>query len=228
VTEARVRPVIGITVGIDASERLVVRRSYARAVAAAGGTPLLVPPEADPKDVAQHCDGWVLSGGANLPVSFPAPAGAVDDAESAERVAWDRRLLDAAGALGRPLLGVCYGMQLLNLHHGGTLHADLRRAIPAALDHGGRGRAAEHEVIVAREAALFDAIGPVAQVCSRHVQAVGRVAAGFRTVATAPDGVVEAIEAEGVPVLGVEWHPEADATGAAIYGWLVRRAQERA
>ena len=74
---------------------------------------------------------------------------------------------------------------------------------------------------------IFDALGPVAQVCSRHAQAVGRVAPGFRTVATAPDGVVEAIEAEDRAVLGVEWHPEADATGAAIYGWLVRRAQER-
>jgi putative glutamine amidotransferase len=112
-----------------------------------------------------------------------------------------------------------------NLHHGG---AAAGKAIPAALDHGGGGRASEHEVIVARESTLFDLLGPSAQVCSRHHQAVDRVAHGFRAVATAPDGVIEAIEADDVTALGVEWHPEADATGAAVYGWLVRRAQERA
>jgi gamma-glutamyl-gamma-aminobutyrate hydrolase PuuD len=57
---------------------------------------------------------------------------------------------------------------------------------------------------------------------------VARVAPGFRAIATAPDGVVEAIECEDEDVLGVEWHPEADATGAAVYGWLVRRAREQA
>jgi putative glutamine amidotransferase len=229
-----VRPTIGITVSIDASGRLrpgaeviFVRRSYARAVAAAGGMPLLVPPDAEPAQVARLCDGIVVSGGANLPTSFDAPSGPVDDPENEERIGWDRRLLDAVHALGRPLLGVCYGMQLMNLHHGGTLFADLYEKIPAALDHGGGGRASEHEVVVARESALFDALGPVAQVCSRHRQSVARVARGFRTVATAPDGVVEAIDADGVPALGVEWHPESDATGPAIYGWLVRRAQER-
>lgn len=210
------------------AERLLLRRSYARAVAAAGGTPLLVPPEADPAEVARLCHGIVISGGANLPASFAAASEPVADAESPERVAWDRRLLDGVHALGRPLLGVCYGMQLLNLHHGGTLHADLYETIPAALDHGGGGRASEHEVVVAREGALFAALGPVSSVCSRHRQAVDRVAPGFRTVASAPDGVVEAIEAESVAALGVEWHPEADATGAAVYGWLVRRAQELA
>ena len=225
------RPVIGITVAIDASgklrpatEVLYVRRSYTRAVAAAGGVPLLVPPDANPADLARVCDGFVLSGGADLPASFAAPHAALPNAENADRIAWDRRLLDGAHALGRPLLGVCYGMQLLNLHHGGTLHADLYGAIPAALDHGGGGRASEHEVVVARESALFTALGPAAAVSSRHHQAVSRVAPGFRTVATAPDGVIEAIEAETGAALGVEWHPESDATAAAVYGWLIRRA----
>jgi len=230
-----VRPVIGITVSIDASgklrpatEVLFVRRSYARAVAAAGGLPLLVPPDADPAEVARLCDGFVISGGADLPASFEAALASVPNAENADRVAWDRRLLDGVHALGRPLLGVCYGMQLLNLHHGGTLMTDIAARVPAPLDHGGDGRASEHDVIVARESALFDALGPSAQVCSRHHQAIDRVARGFRAVATAPDGVVEAIEADDTSALGVEWHPESDATGAAVYGWLVRRAQERA
>jgi putative glutamine amidotransferase len=230
-----VRPVIGITVSIDASGRLrpatevlFVRRSYARAVAAAGGVPVLVPPDADPVEATRVCDGFVVSGGADLPESFGGPRGAIADAEDADRVAWDRRLLDGAHALGRPLLGVCYGMQLLNLHHGGTLLTDIAERIPAALDHGGGGRASEHEVIVARESALFATLGAATSVCSRHHQAVARVAPGFRAVATAPDGVIEAIEADGGNELGVEWHPESDATAAAVYGWLIRRAEERA
>lgn len=228
------RPVIGISVSIDASGRLrpdaemfYVRRAYAQAVSAAGGVPLLVPLDADPADAVRVCDGLVVSGGADLPVSFESRAAAVPDAEEAERVAWDRRLLDAARGAGRPLLGVCYGMQLLNLHTGGTLLTDLRASVAGALDHGGRGRSSEHAIAVAPGSALFGAIGAAARVSSRHRQAVDRVAPGFRAVATSPDGVVEAIEADaGGALLGVEWHPESDATAAGVYGWLIARASE--
>jgi putative glutamine amidotransferase len=225
-------PVIGITVSIDASGRLrpdtevlYVRRVYAQAVRAAGGVPLLVPPDADPADAVRVCDGFVVSGGADLPASFDAPARPVANAEEAQRVAWDRHLLDGARAAGRPLLGVCYGMQLLNLHAGGTLLPDIGASVAGALDHGGDGRTSEHAIAVASGTALYGAIGAAARVSSRHHQAVDRVAPGFRAVATAPDGVVEAIEAEGgEALLGVEWHPESDATAAGVYGWLVARA----
>jgi putative glutamine amidotransferase len=229
-------PVIGITVSIDDSgklrpgaEILYVRRSYAQAVRAAGGVPLLVPPDADPADVVRVCDGLVISGGADLPAAFGAGHPAVPGAEREARVAWDRRLLDCARERQRPLLGVCYGMQLLNLHRGGTLLEDIAARVPGALDHGGGGRASEHEVALAPGSRLFAALGASARVCSRHHQAVERVAPGLRAAATARDGVVEAIEPEdGEPLLGVEWHPEADATGKAVYGWLVQAAQPRA
>lgn len=225
-------PVIGITVSIDASGRvrpdaelLYVRRVYAQAVRAAGGVPLLVPPDADPADAVRVCDGFVVSGGADLPVSFGAHAAVIPNAEDAQRVAWDRRLLDGARAARRPLLGVCYGMQLLNLHAGGTLLPDIGAAIAGALDHGGDGRTSEHAIAIASGSVLFGAIGAAARVSSRHHQAVDRIAPGFRAVATSPDGVVEAIEAEdGAALLGVEWHPESDATAAGVYGWLVARA----
>ena len=196
-------PTIGITVSLDPGARirpgveyLYVSRAYARAVHDAGALPLLVPPDADAARAARVCDGFVVTGGGMLPTSLAGGVAApesVGAAEQGRRIAWDRRLLDCARAERRPLLGVCYGMQLLNLHAGGTLHTDLALAVPRALDHGGNGRLCE---------------------C---------------VAATAPDGVVEALEAaDGAAVLGVEWHPESDATGPAVYGWLVRRIEERA
>ena len=228
-----VGPVIGITVSLDASGRLrpdaeilYVRRSYAQAVRAAGGVPLLVPLDAEPADALRVCDGFVISGGGDLPASFDAASAAHEGHENATRIAWDRRLLDLAHAASRPVLGVCYGMQLANLHYGGTLLPDIRQHVPGALDHGGGGRASEHDIAIVVGTPLFEALGAAARVCSRHHQAVDRVAPGFRAIASAPDGVVEAIASDGF--LGVEWHPEADATAPGVYGWLLRRIAERA
>ena len=79
--------------------------------------------------------------------ALPSHVGA---GEVEERIRWDRALLDCALASRRPLLGVCYGMQLLNLHAGGTLHADLAGAVTGAIDHGGNGRICEHDVVTQR------------------------------------------------------------------------------
>jgi putative glutamine amidotransferase len=117
-------------------------------------------------------------------------------------------------------------MQLLNLHLGGTLFPDLHEAPPGALDHGGAGRVVEHEVALVPGTRLAARLGARARVASSHRQAVERLAAGLRPGAHAPDGVLEAFEAEAA--LGVEWHPELDATARAVYGELVRRAGEAA
>jgi putative glutamine amidotransferase len=222
------RPVIGITVSIDPGERirpghdyLYVGRAYARAVQAAGGAPVLLPPDLSPERAATLCAGIVLSGGARLPAALGG-ASEAGDRELAERVAWDLALIDAARARRKPLLGVCYGMQLLNLRLGGTLHDDLRSAVGAGVDHGGSGRVALHEIVVDERTALAAALGGRARVASSHHQAVARLALGLRAAARADDGVIEAFEGEGL--LGVEWHPEQDATAPAVYGWLLAEA----
>lgn len=222
------RPVIGITVGIDPGVRirpgheyLYVGRAYARAVEAAGGAPILLPPDLAPERAVALCDGLVVTGGAQLPAALGGPA-AEHDAELPERIAWDLALIDAARARGTPLLGVCYGMQLLNLRMGGTLHLDLRRAAGAVVDHGGGGRLAWHEIEVAEDSVLRAALGARAHVASAHLQAVDRLGAGLRAAARAADQVIEAFEGEGL--LGVEWHPEQDATASAVYGWLLAEA----
>lgn len=222
------RPVIGITVGIDPGERirpgheyLYVGRAYARAVEAAGGAPVLLPPDLAPERAVALCGGIVLTGGALLPAVLGGAVPGVGAAEVAERVAWDVALIDAARSRRKPLLGVCYGMQLLNLRLGGTLHADLRAALPGAVDHGGSGRIAEHEIELGVHTALA-ALGGRAKVASSHQQAVSQLALGLRATARSVDGVVEAFEGEDL--LGVEWHPELDATAPAVYGWIVAEA----
>jgi putative glutamine amidotransferase len=222
------RPIIGITVGIDPGERirpghdyLYVGRAYARAVEAAGGAPILLPPDLAPERAVALCGGIVLTGGAMLPAVLGGAVPGVGAAEVVERVAWDVALIDAARSRRKPLLGVCYGMQLLNLRLGGTLHADLRAALPDAVDHGGSGRIAEHEIEIGANSALAP-LGARAKVASSHHQAVSQLALGLRATARAADGLVEAFEGEDL--LGVEWHPELDATAPAVYGWIVAEA----
>jgi putative glutamine amidotransferase len=227
------RPIVGVTVSLDPGVRLAegvdsvyLKRGYGRAIAAAGGMPVLLVPESGVAEAVAWCDALVISGGDDLPARLPAdgpgPPAAGASPENAERIAWERRLIDACLAARRPLLGVCYGMQLLNLHLGGTLHEDLAAARPDALDHGGGGRFVGHVVHTRRAHPALSGLGDV-RVASSHRQAVDRLAPGFEVLAEAEDGVVEAIARDAL--LGVEWHPEADGTAAAVYGWLIDRAR---
>lgn len=226
------RPIIGITVSIDHGERLraghdylYIKRAYGQAVARAGGNPVLLSAELTPAAVAELCDGLVISGGDDIPPElYGERAAAAMRPESRERIRWERDLLDCFAQTATPLLGVCYGMQLINVHFGGTLVQEIADASRAALDHGGGGRVTTHEVKITNESFLRPLLGDRAMVCSTHHQAVARLADGFRVAAAAADGVIEAIERE--QLLAVEWHPEADQTGAAIYGLLVERARQ--
>ena len=126
-----------------------VSRNYTQALARAGAAPLLLCPDTPVEVCLSICDGLVLSGGGDLPESFAEPAfangswvsGVPTEAEAGERISWERALLDAFSASGKPVLGVCFGMQLMNLHFGGTLRLNLSER-EATLDHGGGGRTA--------------------------------------------------------------------------------------
>ncbi len=205
------------------SDYWYINRNYTRALARAGAAPLLLCPDAPVDACLAACDGLVLSGGGDLPESFREASfesGAwtsqvPTQAEALERIDWERALLDAFSARGKPVLGVCFGMQLMNLHFGGTLRMNLSQH-ESTLDHGGGGRMAAHAVTLAPASPFWSGLALPGHVSSSHRQGIGDIAPGFERSAWAEDGVVEAIERGGL--IGVEWHPESDPSGPLVYG----------
>ncbi|MDN5345464.1 MAG: putative glutamine amidotransferase [Clostridia bacterium] len=208
-------PRIGITCDLEAGrERAFVRSAYLQAIVAAGGLPVLLPP-VKPELAAGYLplvDGLLLTGGGDIePSFFNARPVANLVKVLPERDAFDLALTRAALAGGRPILAICRGIQVLNVAAGGDLYQDIKAEVPGALEHSQTGPRAEtsHGIEVISGTRLAAVLGPGARVNSLHHQAVRRVGQGLKISAVAPDGVIEALEAEGrVAVMGVQWHPE--------------------
>ncbi len=220
------RPVIGLVPSFDDGEtfswrdrvgRIYVRHEYLRQIVDADATPLVIHPAMALDDIVAVCDGIVISGGEDIdPVLYGQDA-LVDGQgyEPYERFEWERRLIDACDRTTTPILGVCYGMQRLNVHYGGTLLQDIPTLIPQNIGHN----QTEHDVTFTEPLLGLD---ETRRVASRHHQSVDKLANGFRPVATASDGVIEAIVGRGH--FGVQWHAESDATGAQVYRAFVDHA----
>ncbi|MDQ1393804.1 MAG: putative glutamine amidotransferase [Acidimicrobiaceae bacterium] len=240
------RPRIGISSTPTVhDERRVdrVSRWYVDAVWRAGGLPLILPTLA-PTDAAEMLvglDGLVLTGGGDVASweygEDPAPeAYDVDPA----RDAWEQALSQAAAATRKPgngrrdhqtmpLLGVCRGAQLLNVAAGGSLIQHLPNITEEP--HRQREHYSEpvHSVDIDPASRLAAIVGPARLgVNSIHHQAIARVGEGFRPVAWAADGVIEAIEAtDGAPIVAVQWHPEFLinlAPHGQLFLWLTKAA----
>jgi putative glutamine amidotransferase len=231
-----VTPVVGIPLCLDATGRIragrtyhYVHAAYARALEDAGATPLYLPLQRDAAALAARIDALLVPGGDDLLPPRPYPPDVRFDPVPEAQLAFDRALLDAALARDLPLLGICYGMQLLALALGGALHYDLATDVPGCEAHRLPERDGRHALDVVpgtRLAAL--AGGATASVGSRHHQAVSDPGPRLRVSARTRDGVIEAVERDAEPFcLGVQWHPETDggALSAALFAAFVAAAR---
>lgn len=220
---------------------------YVAAVQAAGGVPVQLPltagiGEADIAALLGVCDGVLLPGGADFsptlygqtPLPGQAPGPLAIDLETQKAAL---RFVRAAAESGKPVLGICLGMQLLNIAFGGDLWQDIPSQLGDAVCHAQPAKITAdrwqtaHSVRTAPGSLVRQLAGAEQlAVNSFHHQAVRTLAAGFIPTAWAPDGVVEAMEHTAYPVLGVQWHPENLAQGGsaaaqALFRWLVESAR---
>ncbi|MGZ8696099.1 MAG: gamma-glutamyl-gamma-aminobutyrate hydrolase family protein, partial [Gaiellaceae bacterium] len=214
------RPIIGITTYVTPArwsywelEAALIPQDYVRAVERAGGRPLLVPPSDDGIDeTLDAVDGLIFSGGSDMdPEFYGEEAHPETFGIHAERDRAEVGLLTAALERDMPVLGICRGIQVLNVARGGVLHQHL----PELVGHEGHkhdppGVFSDHEVEIEPETKLAGILGARAPVKSHHHQGLERLGEGWRASAHADDGTVEAIEDPSHRfALGVLWHPEA-------------------
>jgi len=228
-------PRIGITTyGRNEEGRFCLPAAYVEAVRDAGGVPLLLPPgEPHPERVLEVVDGLVLAGGGDIDPAYyggrPHPTLYLVDPE---RDQFELRLAREAVQSQVPVLGICRGSQVLNVAWGGDLVPHLPEGEDAPVRHRLPPRVpTDHPVRVEPTSRLASVLGQTeVQVRSWHHQAVRRVAPGWRAVAWAPDGTVEAVECVGHPwAVGVQWHPELSQDilpHRRLFQALVRAAQE--
>ncbi len=202
---------------------------YDDKVAAAGGIPVQLSSAAEPQAIVEHLDGIVLSGGSDIdPRSYGATPGPGKPVYDRDRDRFERGLLSAAIDRGVPVLGICRGAQLMNVHFGGTLIAHLPDDEGEAhSSYAYRRYERTHAIAIEPGTRLHDLYGDSVRVNSFHHQAVDQVGQGLRATARAADGVIEAIEHLNLDLVGVQWHPETMRDVEPCFDWIVQQAKER-
>jgi len=226
---------VPVTEGVLASH--YVGREYINAVIRAGGLPFVLPSVTDQSDelvaaALDSVDGVLLSGGCDLsPGLYGAdPASALD----ADPVRDEFEIALLAGAVERriPVLGICRGMELINVWRGGSLRDGVSHPGGSDIQVAALGKVRVHEVNVAEGTLAHRIFGRtrVEATCVHH-QGPDRIGEGLTVSATADDGAVEVIEDESAGLLGVIWHPELGLgrtpTHQLIYDWITAEAGRR-
>ncbi len=211
------RPVVGVSFAPEECGYEEKESLYLEALDRAGAEPMPVRPgrEAEVPALVRRAKGWVFTGGDDISPEYfgEEPHPALKTVVPA-RDRMDLLVARAVLAQGLPALGICLGIQLLNVAAGGTLHQDVPSDFAGALPHGSGAR---HRVRIEPGTRLAELVGaPEAEVNSFHHQSVKRLGRGMRISARSTDGVVEALERDGEPfVVGVQWHPEREGCAAA-------------
>jgi putative glutamine amidotransferase len=240
------RPIIGITCSRSVDGRWSAYSlghfmefafdAYSQAVLNCGGAPLLIPISQDKNSLSAICrriDGLILTGGPDINPRFYKEEprhGLLDVDEAQDRM--ELELTRRAVASDLPVLGICRGLQVLNVALGGTLYQDIALQAPKACNHAPRADRSivSHKIRIESHTRLQSILQRQSLwVNSKHHQAVKRPGHGLAVAATATDGIIEALEAtDRTFVIAVQWHPEGlwqkDASARKLFKALVAAA----
>ena len=235
------RPVVGLTTYLQQAHSGVwdVHASflpgiYLDGVTLAGGIATLLPPQPVDADIAARVidglDGLIITGGRDVdPAAYGHDAHPSTDEPARDRDAWEFALLAAALRRGMPVLGICRGVQVLNVALGGTLHQHLPEVIGHTGHQQGNAVFSTSEVRTVAGSRLAGLIGDSSQAQCYHHQAIDRLGDGLVISARDSDGVVEAVEMPGEHfVVGVQWHPEETLDDLRLFAGVVAAAREYA
>ena len=211
------KPIVGIMpLWDDEKESVWMLPGYMDGLIQAGAIPMIFPftdEKQDLKQAAEVCDGFLFTGGHDVSPRLynEAPiAGLISACE--KRDAMEAMVLKLAVSDDKPVLGICRGLQFINVMLGGSLYQDLPMQHPSETNHHGHAPYDQpvHDVKIIRESPLYDCLGTeTLAVNSYHHQAIKRTAEGLDVMAVAPDGIVEAFRKPDQRFLwAVQWHPE--------------------
>ncbi len=218
------KPVIGILANVltidkgplTGSERVYVNRDYVQAILKVGGIPMLMPIVQEQEMIRRQIDSvdaLLLSGGQDVvPHHYGEDPSPCLQETCPERDLYELEAVRYAFSLGYPILGICRGLQLLNVAFGGSLYQDIPHSFPGCLEHMQKEKKEEatHPVTMIKGSKLYPIFdSETVPTNSFHHQSIKKLAPGFRVNAHAADEIIEGIERQDVPfVMGVQWHPE--------------------
>jgi putative glutamine amidotransferase len=212
-------------------EVVLLPRRYIDKVTQAGGLPVLLPPVDGGSAVLPRVDGLVLSGGGDInPARYGAVPHPASQRFSEERDSAELDMCRRALAMGLPLLGICRGLQVINVALGGTLHQHLPDLVGDDSHSPEQAGYGAHKVSVAAQTRLAAILGrSEAAVPTHHHQGIDRLGKDLIATAWTDDGVIEAVEFPGAApfMVAVQWHPEAG-DDLSLFTALVAAASERA
>lgn len=196
------RPIIGITTDID-DKNIKLNRQYADAVEAAGACPVLLIPSDNAPEIITKIDGLLISGGDDLnPAYYKQKINYEIKIVDRKRSSFELLLIHEIIKLKRPVLGICYGMQLINVAFGGSLYQDIGSQVTMAIDHK-----KDYHIIKVVENRFIER-GEY-NVNSSHHQAIESLGRDLKAIAFSEDNIIEAVYNDNYPYfLGVQWHPE--------------------
>lgn len=197
---------IGVSTRLTSSGNHDVLPAYLHAIEEAGGTPLLIRLGDDTETLFSTLHGILIPGGADVdPALYGQPNSASEGIDPATDEL-DLRLIRWAIVHRLPLLGICRGIQVINVALGGSLVQDLPTQRDATIDHNVKNPLKGHRVHLEPECRLAGILGPDPEVNTYHHQGIDRLGSGLKAIGWADDGLIEAVE--GDRILAVQWHPE--------------------